>query len=108
MQSVLISQHMVSMDLCSICLEENDKNVYCLDCKHNFHAECIFQWLETQNTCPLCRSKVIMDFVNEFIFDNLPIIDISFDTSSNEDDEDDEYELRYYDEYGYYIQRSYN
>ena len=27
-------------------------------CDHAFHPDCIFQWLSTKNTCPVCRAPV--------------------------------------------------
>jgi hypothetical protein len=50
---------------CSICLEEItskalDKKQ--LNCGHNFHKECVNEWLETNNTCPLCRTQVITNY----------------------------------------------
>jgi hypothetical protein len=29
-----------------------------LDCKHNFHTNCIEEWIKTSNTCPICRNVV--------------------------------------------------
>jgi len=42
---------------CTVCMssfEESD-NVAALNCKHNFHRDCIAKWLaECKKTCPLC------------------------------------------------------
>lgn len=27
-------------------------------CKHGFHVHCILKWLETNETCPICRDSV--------------------------------------------------
>ena len=50
---------------CSICLEhqlvdeECDRNaVQELFCTHQFHAECIRTWFQTEWTCPLCKDNV--------------------------------------------------
>jgi len=42
---------------CTICLvqytEETKKTT---ECNHTFHDECIGRWLQTNNSCPLCRT----------------------------------------------------
>ena len=42
---------------CTICLlqytEETKKTT---ECNHIFHDECIGRWLQTNNSCPLCRT----------------------------------------------------
>lgn len=43
---------------CPICLESLDK-IYTTSCNHEFHEDCINQWLETTNTCPMCRHILI-------------------------------------------------
>lgn len=53
---------------CSICQEDIENNQKCirLDCTHYFHADqtncCengnIFQWFQTNNSCPVCRKEV--------------------------------------------------
>ena len=50
---------------CSICLENIDKvNESNKLCGHIFHTECINSWLNTHNTCPLCRTKIVNDSTN--------------------------------------------
>jgi hypothetical protein len=46
---------------CSICLEEilPGTNVYVFSCGHNFHRECIGKWLNTDNSCPNCKDKLL-------------------------------------------------
>ncbi|GMI91140.1 hypothetical protein like AT1G45180 [Hibiscus trionum] len=43
---------------CCICQEEyNDgENLGTLECGHNFHADCIKQWLIQKNLCPICKT----------------------------------------------------
>ncbi|KAH3670394.1 hypothetical protein OGAPHI_000909 [Ogataea philodendri] len=54
-------------DRCPICLvdyESGDQGRR-LDCCHEFHKDCVDQWLLNDNTCPICRSRAIsteMDF----------------------------------------------
>jgi len=48
---------------CSICFEDFDEAVGDLDlarlpCGHIFHFDCIVQWLERNQVCPLCRHQV--------------------------------------------------
>jgi peroxin-10 len=49
---------------CAICMEsfkDNDgKLVAELNCneKHIFHADCIAEWVEKKNECPLCRQPI--------------------------------------------------
>ena len=46
------------LDTCAICLEEVDEcDRVTGKCKHSFHNCCIRQWIEKQNTCPMCRQK---------------------------------------------------
>ncbi len=44
---------------CCICLEEpSANNVTTIDgCEHKFCIECIIEWSETNNVCPLCRTR---------------------------------------------------
>ena len=56
------------MEDCSICLESfKNKELYSSTCKHTFHKSCIDKWLDKDNSCPLCRTKL-----------RLPIITVQF------------------------------
>jgi len=56
---------------CSICLSTFDigEMLISLPCdkKHNFHAACIRQWLERQNSCPLCQKVRFLRVVPSFL-----------------------------------------
>ncbi|KAG8632644.1 probable E3 ubiquitin-protein ligase RHG1A isoform X2 [Manihot esculenta] len=43
---------------CCICQEEynNGEDVGTLDCGHDFHTDCIKQWLMLKNWCPICKT----------------------------------------------------
>ncbi|XP_075511470.1 putative E3 ubiquitin-protein ligase RHG1A isoform X1 [Primulina tabacum] len=43
---------------CSICREEYSEgvNLGTLDCGHDFHKDCIKQWLLLKNLCPICKT----------------------------------------------------
>ena len=47
---------------CCICLAnfKDDDHVTELKCakKHIFHSDCLVQWLDKKQECPLCRSPV--------------------------------------------------
>ena len=50
--------HIVEKE-CSICKDNiDDRDLVRLPCKHYFHKDCINEWFEIRNTCPLCR-KII-------------------------------------------------
>ncbi|KAJ1395013.1 Zinc finger, RING-type [Sesbania bispinosa] len=53
-----------SQEACCICQEEyaNGVEVGKLDCEHIFHIECIKQWLNQKNECPICRKKALETF----------------------------------------------
>ena len=46
---------------CTICLvqytEETKKTT---ECHHIFHQECLDKWLQTNNSCPLCRTELVV------------------------------------------------
>jgi len=45
---------------CPICMESLNKKtkIYNLDCKHEFHMECLGEWLKHNISCPVCREKL--------------------------------------------------
>jgi len=43
---------------CSICMDNNEKVWISLQCEHKFHEECIFTWIETNLSCPICRKQL--------------------------------------------------
>lgn len=45
---------------CSICLSEIDGDAMELECKHQYHMQCIDTWLAIGDTCPLCRQGVLV------------------------------------------------
>ncbi len=48
---------MKNQKTCPICTEdfESSDDITALPCNHIFHTICIDKWLETSNTCPICR-----------------------------------------------------
>lgn len=48
-----------SIPICSICLNHVMNDIKILPCGHCFHNNtCIGVWLETNNTCPVCRADI--------------------------------------------------
>jgi hypothetical protein len=45
---------------CAVCKDDLSPGteVLKLPCRHIFHHECIFTWLEKHNNCPMCRMEV--------------------------------------------------
>ena len=44
---------------CCICLSPRNLEKYtCPICKKKFHLVCIIKWLNTNNSCPMCRTKI--------------------------------------------------
>lgn len=52
---------------CAVCKDEmsiGSEAVLQLPCNHKYHGECIVPWLETRNTCPVCRYELPTDDVD--------------------------------------------
>lgn len=49
------------INICCICLDDNDKKHIFLNCGHSFHKKCLLKWFETNSSrnCPYCRQKNI-------------------------------------------------
>jgi len=44
---------------CCICMEERQTEEICrLNCQHSFCVECTYQHLQTNHTCPICRTTI--------------------------------------------------
>ncbi|KAH6814479.1 hypothetical protein C2S51_023497 [Perilla frutescens var. frutescens] len=45
-------------EVCSVCLDlyREKQRVGVLGCRHQFHADCIGEWLQKKNVCPLCKA----------------------------------------------------
>lgn len=46
---------------CPICLEPMYNNLYVFECKHTCHIKCGLRWVDTNQSCPLCRNKETRD-----------------------------------------------
>lgn len=54
---------------CTICLNDYDENdkIKVLPCKHHFHRECIDEWFNVDDICPLCKKPInlLYDLVDQ-------------------------------------------
>jgi E3 ubiquitin-protein ligase BIG BROTHER-like protein len=46
---------------CHICIQEfvRGKKFKALKCSHEYHAECIDEWLKIEKRCPVCNASPI-------------------------------------------------
>jgi len=52
---------------CTICQDEykNEETLLEMPCEHDFHEECLVNWLKLHNTCPICRKPVETNSENQ-------------------------------------------
>ncbi|EJW02437.1 hypothetical protein EDEG_03141 [Edhazardia aedis USNM 41457] len=54
---------------CSICLNDYNENekIKMLPCKHHFHVNCIDEWFNVDDICPLCKKPInlLYDLVDQ-------------------------------------------
>jgi hypothetical protein len=45
---------------CIICLSDYEvgENILTLSCTHSFHTNCIRDWLNSHNNCPICKHEI--------------------------------------------------
>lgn len=54
-----LTQHSTESN-CPICLNKTEDNVVgILECSHQFCIQCIVDWAEVTNLCPLCRTEFL-------------------------------------------------
>ncbi|KNA16531.1 hypothetical protein SOVF_088120 [Spinacia oleracea] len=51
----------IEAEPCCICQEEysDGQDLGTLDCGHDFHHECVKQWLSHKNLCPICKTTAL-------------------------------------------------
>ena len=70
----------MSENLCPICLstiDEDNNDMYKLECNHFFHSKCIMDWFRAENSngkCPCCndtpQSNTLSPLNNTYYYDN--------------------------------------
>ena len=53
-----MSEENLNIEICGICLEELENNIYKTICGHLFHDDCIHKSMERNNCCPNCRKEL--------------------------------------------------
>lgn len=51
-----------SDEICTVCQDQlcqENETIAIIECGHEYHVECIKEWLLKKNTCPLCRAIAI-------------------------------------------------
>lgn len=61
MKDAKVNQEIIrKCKVCTVCQEDFKigEKVKELPCEHYFHDDCISPWLQSQNTCPMCRATI--------------------------------------------------
>ena len=55
---------------------EKDQNIITLPCNkgHIFHDNCIGEWIQRNNTCPLCKAPITADAIQNAELENIPFL----------------------------------
>ena len=59
-------------EICSICHETLETNLSTTSCNHTFHKNCLCNWLNNKNTCPMCRTTFTPEEIQNICGDLLP------------------------------------
>lgn len=50
----------LKLNNCIICIEDILTDIEYLPCAHSFHRNCINEWMESNNTCPICKIPIFI------------------------------------------------
>jgi hypothetical protein len=53
-----ISKENIDFKECLICFSQINNECYSLQCKHEYHINCLSEWLKRASNCPTCRLHV--------------------------------------------------
>lgn len=60
-KAIIKKEHTDLLTQCAICFQEfklNEDEVRELRCHHMYHDACIFPWLRSNPSCPICRAQM--------------------------------------------------
>lgn len=60
-KAIINKEQADSLIQCAVCFHEfklNEDDVRKLPCNHMYHDKCIFPWLQTNPSCPMCREQL--------------------------------------------------
>ena len=46
------------LNVCCICLDNNNTDMMTTKCNHHMHKNCLTKWLNVNCSCPMCRTKI--------------------------------------------------
>ena len=78
--------------ICSLPIVENNIIRKIINCNHYFHQNCVDIWFSTNSTCPICRTNLLEDNIeqnHENVFNNNNLDNISINNTNNSDSEED-------------------
>jgi len=59
---------------CSICSGDGKEDIVRLKtCGHSYHNSCLTKWINTSNTCPLCRLPIETCYIDRDVQENSPV-----------------------------------
>jgi len=53
-----LSDHEKEKEECIICLDDVETEWRQLECQHQYHKQCIEDWITIKATCPLCMKSI--------------------------------------------------
>lgn len=60
-KALITAEDIAAQIQCAICFDDyaqDEADVRKLPCNHLFHEKCIFPWLKSNATCPVCRARM--------------------------------------------------
>ena len=81
-QEAYNEQIVIECGICRIEMDCDDKSeVLALHCGHEFHTDCVKEWLEKKSECPMCRRRCrILFFSGKY---NSSVCHLSSGTNQN-------------------------